>query len=68
MSAVDVTGMESVSTLPTPAVPPPGKGITKSQGASSEQMGRLHCTPVLINLTLYCCTHWCGFVGQMPVA
>lgn len=44
---MDVTEMESVSTVPTPAVPPPG---TKSQGASSEQMGKIHSAPVLISL------------------
>ena len=44
--------MESVSTVPTPAVPPPG---TKSQGASSEQMGKIHSTPVLISLTYTRC-------------
>ena len=47
-SAVDVTEMESVSTLPTPAVPQPGKeGVTKSEGASSEQKGKPLATTLL---------------------
>ena len=37
-STVDVTGMEAVSTLPTPAALPPGK-VVKSEGASTEQIG-----------------------------
>ena len=36
-----MTGMESVSALPTLAIPPPGKEeVTKSEGASSEQTGK----------------------------
>ena len=45
--AVDVTGMTTVSTLPTPAVPPPSKSV-KSEGATTEQTGKLSNAPVLL--------------------
>ena len=59
-NAVDVTGIEAVSCLPTPAVPPPGKEI-KSEGASSEQKGKLNCAPVIIMSQWEC--SYSGSVG-----
>ena len=43
---MDVTGIEAVSTLPTPDVPPPGNAV-KSEGVSSEQKGKLAYTPAI---------------------